>query len=80
MCVVSGYETHYTCHRRTERKLHSPEITHSVSVRPSGITQRLHHNDRSLNADRSKPHTVHINTPCGENVQGKFRFLELAQG
>jgi len=58
MWMVPGYERHYTCHRRTERILHSPEITHAVSARPSRIAQRLHHNDRSLNADRSKDHTV----------------------
>jgi len=49
----------------------SPEITHAVSARPSRFTQRLHHNDWSLNADRSKDHTVQKHNAwaeCSEEI------------
>ena len=69
MRVVSGYERHYTYNRRNEREFYSSEITHAVSTRPPGITQRLHHNDQSLIAVRCKEHKELINTLCGHSVQ-----------
>ena len=57
--MVSGYERHYTYRRRTERILHSPEVTHAVQCTPTSATIR----QRELTVD----YPVNINALLRKN-------------